>query len=276
MAAKRFISEGDLAKRLARARLVLLGEKHDNPHHHLVQAWAIRSLTSGGRRPAVAWEMITASEEDALKAHLSRTPKDAAGLGPALTWKERGWPKWSIYLPVAQAAMASGLPLAAAGLDRKTLMKAAHGPANSASKLPPLPPGAVEQLGEEIRRSHCGHAGKEMVRIMTMMQRRRDDHIARRLAAAAQGKDGAVLIAGNGHVRRDYAVPFYLLHSGAFAADQVLTLGARGVRRGETDPSAYADGDRPFDYLWFTERIDNEDPCTKFREQLKRMGEHKK
>ncbi len=111
---------------------------------------------------------------------------------------------------------------------------------------------------------------------MTMMQRRRDDHIARRLAAAAQGKDGAVLIAGNGHVRRDYAVPFYLLHSGAFAADQVLTLGARGVRRGETDPSAYADGDRPFDYLWFTERIDNEDPCTKFREQLKRMGEHKK
>ena len=47
------------------------------------------------------------------------------------------------------------------------------------------------------------------------------------------------------------------------------------VRAAATAPSAYAedwDGGRlPFDYVWFTPRIDDVDPCEKFRKDLERL-----
>ena len=84
-----FISEQELVSQLRLHRLVLLGEKHDNRRHHLLQARLLRGLVLGNRRPAVAWEMITAGEQKLLAGHLRRHPGDAAGLGAALRWKAR-------------------------------------------------------------------------------------------------------------------------------------------------------------------------------------------
>lgn len=43
---------------------------------------------------------------------------------------------------------------------------------------------------------------------------------------------------------------------------------------GITDPTAYAafyDAEGlPIDFVWFTPRVDNDDPCSKFKEQLRR------
>ena len=55
----RFLSEADALDRLAEARYVLLGEKHDNPDHHRLQARFVEGLIERGRRPAVAFEMIS-------------------------------------------------------------------------------------------------------------------------------------------------------------------------------------------------------------------------
>src|SRR5258706_8709484 len=38
-----FIDRQNLFTRLARADFILLGERHDNPHHHLLQAEVLRS-----------------------------------------------------------------------------------------------------------------------------------------------------------------------------------------------------------------------------------------
>src|SRR6266480_2784062 len=46
--------------RVAARRFVLLGEKHDNPDHHRLQAWVVGALIAAGRRPAVAFEMFRA------------------------------------------------------------------------------------------------------------------------------------------------------------------------------------------------------------------------
>ena len=66
-----------LLARLATVRFVLLGEKHDNPDHHRLQAWIVRELLAAGRRPAVAFEMLSEAQSGALRHHLATSPTDA-------------------------------------------------------------------------------------------------------------------------------------------------------------------------------------------------------
>jgi hypothetical protein len=73
------------------------------------------------------------------------------------------------------------------------------------------------------------------------------------------GADGAALVAGNGHVRSDRGVPEYLRRAGATS----VSLSFVEVRKGEVDPAAYA-ADQPADFVMFTPRLDDDDPCAKF------------
>src|SRR5262249_61681824 len=43
------ISESTLNARLAGSRFVILGERHDNPDHHALQAKLVRALAESGR-----------------------------------------------------------------------------------------------------------------------------------------------------------------------------------------------------------------------------------
>jgi hypothetical protein len=90
--------------------------------------------------------------------------------------------------------------------------------------------------------------------------------MAERLVAGQ--RDGAVLIAGAGHVRVDRGVPrvLALLVPGA----RVVSVAFVEVADGWTRPADYAarfgSGTRlPFDYIWFTARVDNVDPCARLR-----------
>src|SRR4029434_493310 len=47
------ISESTLNDRLAGSRFVMLGERHDNPDHHALQAKLVRALVETGPHPAV-------------------------------------------------------------------------------------------------------------------------------------------------------------------------------------------------------------------------------
>ena len=271
--ARRFIQRSELAARLVRSRHVLLGEKHDNPRHHQLQAWALAALVKAGRRPLVAWEMVTPAEAWALSQHLRDRPRDAAGLGSALGWKRRGWGPWSLYLPIARVALEAGLPMVDAGVERRAVMAAIHGRGADPDRTPALPAAARAALTRQIRRAHCGHAQGRMLRAMVTAQRLRDLRMARQLTTRAT-TGGAVLIAGNGHVRADFGVPFYL--KAVDPAVQLVVLSPQEVRPGVTRPQDYFAGPPPFDYLWFTTRVDTLDPCEKFRKQLQRMKRHRR
>jgi uncharacterized iron-regulated protein len=93
--AGRFVASDVVVARLAGARYVLLGERHDNPDHHRVQAALVRALLAAGRRPAVAFEMFTADDAPAIARQLAVAPRDAAGLARAVDWKRSGWPDWA-------------------------------------------------------------------------------------------------------------------------------------------------------------------------------------
>jgi uncharacterized iron-regulated protein len=272
--AGRFIEPATLAARLAATRYVLLGEKHDNPDHHRLQAHLLRGLIAAGRRPAVAFEMFEADDAPAIERYVASRPPDAGGLGDAVNWKGTGWPDWAMYQPIADAALAAGLPIVTANLSRAALTALRRGGAGGLDAAfaarwglgEAPPPETREKLAREIRDAHCGYGSDAMVDRMVIIQRARDASMAAAMLDAAG--DGAVLIAGAGHVRTDRGVPAFIrvrAPAASIASVAFLEVGA------DTTPEAYVarhGGALPFDYVWYTPRLEDIDPCEKFRKSL--------
>jgi uncharacterized iron-regulated protein len=279
----RFIDRQSLVSRLARADFLLLGERHDNADHHLLQAEVLRSLITVGRRPAVGFDMFGLDDATAIADHLAVAPNDAAGLGRAVNWNTRGWPDWAMYQPIAEAALEAKLRIVATNLPLATVRRM------RSDGLAALEPRVTRDLGldrpvsesvfasmaADIRDSHCGYASEERVKAMLAIQRARDAQMAQSLIASG-GSDGVILVAGAGHVRNDYGIPVYL--AAKAAGKQVISVAFLEVDKQKSEPQNYAllypNGRLPFDYVWFTPRVDDENPCEKFKsqfEQLKKM-----
>ncbi len=279
VASGKFIDRHNLMMRLARAEFVLLGEKHDNPDHHRLQAEVLRGLIAVGRRPAVGFEMFSLDDAGAIANHLARAPGDAAGLGPALNWQKSGWPDWAMYQPIAEAALAAKLAIFATNLPLATARKMSRdGLALEPSVRRdlgldrPLSDVMFATMAADIRNSHCGYGSAESVQTMVQVQRARDAQMAQSLIAAATA-DGAVLVAGAGHVRSDYGIPIYL--TAKAPGQQVVSIAFVEVDQLEPEPHKYLlanpAGRAPFDYLWFTARVDDKDGCEKFKAQFEKF-----
>jgi uncharacterized iron-regulated protein len=276
----RFIDRQSLVTRLARADFLLLGERHDNPDHHLLQAEVLRSLIALGRRPAVGFEMFGLDDASAIANHLAFAPNDAASLGRAVNWNKSGWPDWAMYQPIAEAALQAKLRIVATNLPLATARKM------SSDGLAVLEPFVRRELGldrplsdamfatmaADIRNSHCGYASEESVKAMVGVQRARDAQMAQSLIAAGD-PDGAILVAGAGHVRNDYGIPVYL--TAKAPGKQVISIAFLEVDNQKPEPHNYAlpdpNGRLPFDYVWFTARVDDENPCEKFKSQFEHL-----
>jgi uncharacterized iron-regulated protein len=284
-AQERYVEPEAVAAALRTARFVLLGEKHDNIDHHRIQAWLLSTMVRDGRRPAVAFEMFTTDQEEILSKYLAVHPDDAAGLGDAVSWAQTGWPDWALYQPVVQQALDAGAPLLAAGLPRGTLRAIARqglgalGDEQVASLGldQPLPPEDAARLRIEIIENHCHQLPDSMIDPMLSVTAAKDVHMAATLVRGAQmaNRDSAVLVAGSGHARSDRGVPWHLRRMAP--GRQLVAIGLLEVSQDEVDPASYvagfhADG-MPFDFVWFTPRTDDSDPCEVYAEQLRRAKE---
>lgn len=284
-AATRFVSVDDVGRALAAADYVLLGEKHDNAEHHRIQATLLGQVAAAGRRPAVVFEMLTDGQQGAIDAHLAAHPGDSAGLGPAVGWEKTGWPDWSLYEPIAAVALRSDGRLLAGGLDRESIRGVGRdGVEHLGGERVRLlrldePVDAAMRAGmrDIIDRSHCAQLPDSMLDPMVSVTLAKDAAMADALirGAGSGGRGGAVLIAGNGHVRTDNGVPWHVRKR--VPAASMVAVGVLEVVDGRSDPAAYAaplGGERlPFDFVWFTARVDDSDPCEVFAEQLRRARE---
>jgi uncharacterized iron-regulated protein len=257
------VTSTEAARRIRRARYLFLGEKHDNPDHHKIQAALLQTVTDAGRRPAVTWEMIDEDQGLRLRRFLAANPTDGAAMGAALGWERSGWPDWTIYQPIADAAIAARLPMAPAS-PRRTILRR---PAPAASFA--LPARLLDGLKDELLQSHCGHLPGTAIGPMATAQQRRDLAMADSLLAHATA-DGAVLIAGNGHARRDRGAPWWLTRLGVDPAS-ILSVGVMEVDPARRGPEAMTGFAAQFDLIYLTPRVDSDDPCEKFAEQLKRL-----
>lgn len=277
----RFVDEGALAEAVAAADFVLLGETHDNPDHHLLQARLVRHIISSGRRPAVAFEMLTADQQEAVDAAIARAPKDPDALAAAVRWKKSGWPDFEYYRPIFAAALEAGMPIVAANLPRETVKGLF---ANGAGVLDeglrerlareePLPEAVLEELRAEMRDSHCGALPPAIVDSLVLAQRARDAKMAERMLAAGETR-GAVLITGTGHARLHRGVPTVLAKDAP--ARRTVSVAMVEVTADGAEPASYAarygagsDGSLPFDYVVFTPGAEREDPCEGIHERIK-------
>ena len=277
--AREQVGPEEVARRAFRSRFVLLGVKHDNPDHHRLQAWVLEKMTEQGRRPIVALEMLSPDVEPLLRDHLKEHPGDAAGVGPAVRWEDSGWPPYESYLPIFEVALAHGLELVPASLGHGELERV------RSNGLQALAPEVHDELGDAvalgseeysnlaaaIREAHCGVLPEEVVESMVPVQRARDARMAQALLSRASD-DGGVLIAGGRHAALDVGVPRLL--RGRLSPDRALSVGFLEVSRDVLEPALESDDgvSLPYDLVWFTPRVDETDPCDRYREQLERLA----
>lgn len=260
------------------AQFILLGEIHTNADHHRMQARMIDALARAGRRPAVVWEMIPVNRQAGLDRHLQSGAKDASKLGAFLQWQELGWPDWAIYQPIAEAALSASLPMLGGALDRDTVRAISKSDPSQAKLIldlkldQPVKPEIVEALAKEINEGHCNMLPKTAVKPMVMVQRARDAQMAK-IMATASPKEGAVLIAGSGHVRKDWAVPGFIQQ--ALPDASIASIAFLEVNPQISTPSDYVERiaglGAPYDFVYFTPKSDLVDRCAEMAEHMKKM-----
>lgn len=244
----------DLTADARGARYVYAGEKHDNPDHHLLQAELIAAVAPR----AVVFEHL--DHEDPIG---DATTPDA--LREASKWDESGWPPFEEYRPVFDAVFAAGAKVVAGHPTRSEVKTAMN---EGFAALPPeaiaglpldpgLPPEARASLAEEIVDTHCGMADEALVDKMLRAQLLKDTWMARAMTAQPEGP--VVLVAGNGHTRGDRGVPIWVTP----APDRQVVVAFVEVQADTTDPTAV--DPEGADWLVFTPRHDDDDPCARFR-----------
>jgi len=233
---------------------LLLGEKHDNARHHEIQAELIRRMAAGGKNAAVIWEMIEPTKDSILAAG-----HGAKALGSELGWNDTGWPDWSEYAPIARVAITQELPMYGAALSRSRVRALL----DDVSVTDGLAPRRLDQvrrdaLLDQLEASHCGTVPRSALAGMANVQIARDGALARVIAKRIERGAYPIVNAGAGHTRRDRGIPWHLPRR------TLLVVALVEVQRGVSDPAVYLEPGTA-DFIWFTPRVDEKDPCERFR-----------
>lgn len=239
-----------MSQQFAGKSYVLLGEVHDSAPAQQQRLQALTSAVKTGWRPAIAMEQFDRERQADIDRARRERPQDADYL-IAQAGGKSGW-DWTLYKPVVALALQYDLPLRAANLSRADASKIVRGgygdvfakDQQAALGLDrALPTDIVAAQTAVLDAGHCGHFPKAMLPGMLNAQAARDAVMAQTLRPYANR--GAVLIAGNGHVRRDIGVPRWLPDGG------VLSIGYI-----EEDSSATG-----FDEVVRVPGKEREDPC---------------
>lgn len=229
--------------------VLLLGEVHDNPDGHRARLALLRARVDAGWRPAIAMEQFDRERQPDLD-RARHACKDAACVIAMASPGKASW-HWDFYAPVIDLALREHLPLYAANLSRADAGKIVeHGYDR------PVPPGVLQPQVDEVRAGHCGMLPDDMLAPMATAQVARDVAMADVLSnALSVHPDGVVLLAGNGHVRRDFAVAYWLRARGIASESIGFVEDAAEVPH--------------FDRAEVVPAFKREDPCAKFKAPAK-------
>jgi uncharacterized iron-regulated protein len=250
--------------RLRGDAIVLLGEVHDNPVHHGLRLEVLRRAFEAGWRPAIAMEQFDREHQvDIERARMERPldtnyliEKAATDHGKSVN----GW-NWEYYRPYVALALQYDVPLLAADLSRSDAQKIVeHGYSAvfdaSVEHLLGLDrerPSLLVAQENEIDVGHCHALPKEQLPAMARAQLARDAVMAGVLREHAAR--GVVLLAGDGHARRDIGVPTWFDPP---ALARVFTVAF--LERGDPTPPASA-----FDAVVTTDAAPRSDQCAALR-----------
>lgn len=267
----RMVTKEALLGDLARTSFVLLGEIHDNPEQHRLQAEVLQAVFAQGRRLALAMEQFDREFQPAIDAARTSPDASADAVASAGQFDRHGW-QWPFYEPLLTVAISARLPVVAINLSRdRTREVARQGFASlgeSAERDLALErtwnPARQAIMNREISDGHCGKLPPAAMPRMVNMQRARDAIMADALLSRQEAV--TIVIAGAEHVRNDIGVPIYLAIRAP--GQRLVSIGFVEVDPGQIAVNDYvppAASGLPFDYVWFTSAAKREDPCEGLR-----------
>jgi uncharacterized iron-regulated protein len=244
--------------------IVLLGEVHDNPVQHRLRLELLRRAFAAGWRPALAMEQFDREHQPEIERARRERPLDASYLieqaAPGHGKPGSGW-NWEYYRPYVALALEYRVPLLAANLSRSDAAKIVEKDYSAVFE-----DATVRSLGldrertqlltaqqKEIDIGHCHAMPKEQLPAMARAQLARDAVMAAILREHAT--EGVVLLAGDGHVRRDIGVPSWF-------DPRVLT---RVFAVGFLEQGERPSPESAFDAVVITEPASRPDPCAALR-----------
>jgi len=255
---------GALVQAMRGHPIVLLGEVHDNAVQHALRAAALRQWVVQGVRPAIAFEQFDRERQPDIERARRERPANADYL--IARAKGSGDWRWESYRPFVALALEYDLPIVAANLSRGEAMQVANdgwsalfdAATRSAFSLDALPTDFRRKHEDAIAIGHCNLLPADALPPLARAQMARDVVMARSIRPYVDR--GVVLLAGNGHVRRDIGIPFWL------PAD--ATRGAISIGVLERDDGSGPESTADFDAYVITERAERTDPCKELAKHL--------
>jgi uncharacterized iron-regulated protein len=253
----------DWEGRLRGNAVVLLGEVHDNAEQHRLRLEVLQRAIDTGWRPAIVMEQFDGERQPDIDRARRERPGDAQHVidlaARSGTTAAGGW-NWDFYRPFVELALRHQLPLVAGDLSNADTTKIVRGGLAAVFDA-----AAIAALGldrtidsdwqsaqeKEIDAGHCHALPASLWPRMAQAQFARDAVLARELAEYAD--QGAVLLAGNGHARRDLGVPRWL----KLDRDRVFAVGFLEDGDDATPTAA-------FDAVVRTAPAERSDPCAAF------------
>jgi uncharacterized iron-regulated protein len=234
--------------------IVLLGEVHDNAAQHALRAQALRALVEGGARPALLMEQFDRERQAELDRALAKPGASAddviAAAAPPDAGAMQGW-AWPLYRPYIALALEYRLPIVAANVSRADTRRVVQSGLATLGFDAAVPADIEAAQASAIVEGHCGAIDAAQARRMVGAQIARDQFMARMVEAHAA--QGAVLLAGNGHVRSDVGVPRWL---SAATRERSVAIGL--LEEGDASAAAYG-------IALFTPPQPRADPCAGMR-----------
>lgn len=230
--------------------LLLLGEVHDNAGQHALRQQALEALLQGGARPALLMEQFDRERQADIDQARARPGADADAVIAAASSAQSRW-QWAFYKPFIALALRHGLPIVAANVSRADTRRVMSEGLLAMDFEGRVPPDITAVQAASIVAGHCGAVDAALGQRMASAQVARDQFMARMVERHAAR--GVVLLAGNGHVRRDIGVPRWL---GPELARRTRSFGL--LEQGDPDTPAY-------DHVVVTPPQPREDPCTAMR-----------
>jgi uncharacterized iron-regulated protein len=206
--------------RLTSDAIVMLGEVHDNVELHRMRLDVLTRALAAGWRPAIVMEQFDIERQadiDRARREQPHDPQHVIDLAASRVSGSTGGWNWEIYRPVIALALDHDLPLVAANLSRadaEKVVKEGFTAILSPERLHelkldrPIPAPWQAAQEHEIDTGHCHALPASLLPAMARAQIARDAVMARVIEEHAA--TGVVLLAGDGHVRRDLGVPRWL------------------------------------------------------------------
>ena len=117
------LTSDEAVKRLQDARIVLVGEHHNNADHHLAQLQIIQALRSAGRKVAIGMEMFRQESQQALNQWTAGQLEEDQFIK---IFNDNWTYGWKLYRPILTYARDNQLPVVGLNVSRKITSQVAY------------------------------------------------------------------------------------------------------------------------------------------------------